>query len=193
MFAERLACELQTYFLSSLLSVQNFRRERSDNPKYVCSPQATEWWNRVEYNSYVLCKKLGVIRWLDCPCEIIWKLHFNSLSKQFLYVCFLPPAFLFFSFPIYAFFLFSPPYSPPCPSCHFRRPKCFAVDVLTKFSSHWSYCATRATVNTRQNFWHFFDIFLTSVMTGVISAGKLGGQPAIDLLCRFSFNSPFVK
>ena len=88
MFAERLACELQTYFRSSLLSLRNFRRERSDNPKYVCSPQATERWNRVEYNSYVICKKLEVIRWLDCPCEIIWKLHFNSLSKQFLYVFF---------------------------------------------------------------------------------------------------------
>ena len=109
MFAERLACELQTYFRSSLLSLRNFRRERSDNPKYVCSPHATEWWNRVEYNSYVICKKLGVIRWLDCPCEMIWKLHFNSLSKQFLCVFFLPPAFLFLSFPIYAFFLFSRP------------------------------------------------------------------------------------
>ena len=110
MFAERLACELQTYFLSSPFSLRNFRRERSDNPKYVCSPQATEWWNRVEYNSYVICKKLGVIRWLDCPCEIIWELHFNSLSKQFLHVFFfLPPAFLFLSFPIYAFFFFSRP------------------------------------------------------------------------------------
>ena len=60
-------------------------------------------------------------------------------------------------------------------------------DVLTL------YCATRATVNTRQNFWHFFDIFLTSLMTGVILAGKLGGEPATDLLCRFSFSSPFVE
>ena len=55
------------------------------------------------------------------------------------------------------------------------------------------YCATPATVNTRQNFWHFFDMFLTSLMTDVILAGKLGGEPAIDLLCRFSFSSPFVK
>ena len=109
MFAERVACELQTYLRSSLLSLRNFRRERSDNPKYVCSPQATEWWNRAEYNSYVICKKTGVIRWLDWPCEIIWKLHFNSLSKLFLYVFFLPPAFLFLSFLIYAFFLFSRP------------------------------------------------------------------------------------
>ena len=111
MFAERLAFELQTCFRASLFSLRNFRRERSDNPKYVCSPQATEWWNRVEYNSYVICKKLGVIRWLDCPCEIIWKLHFSSLSKQFLYVflsfCLLPSSF-FFS-PIYPFFLFSRP------------------------------------------------------------------------------------
>ena len=86
MFAERLAFELQTYFRSSLLSLRKFRRERSDHPKYVCSPQATERLNRIEYNSYVICKKLGVIRWLDCPCEIIWKLHFNSPSKQFLHV-----------------------------------------------------------------------------------------------------------
>ena len=71
MFAERLACELQTYFRSSRLSLGNFRWERSDNPKYVCSPQATERWNRAEYNSYVICKKLGVIRWLDCPFEVI--------------------------------------------------------------------------------------------------------------------------
>ena len=111
MFAERLAFELQTYFRSSLLSLRKFRRERSDHPKYVCSPQATERLNRIEYNSYVICKKLGVIRWLDCPCEIIWKLHFSSLSKQFLYaffsLCLLPSSF-FFS-PIYPFFLFSRP------------------------------------------------------------------------------------
>ena len=107
MFAERLAFELQTYFRSSLLSLRKFRRERSDHPKYVCSPQATERLNRIEYNSYVICKKLGVIRWLDCPCEIIWKLHFSSLSKQFLYVFFLSvfclplsffPPFILFSY-----------------------------------------------------------------------------------------------
>ena len=55
-------------------------------------------------------------------------------------------------------------------------------DVLTL------YCATRTTVNTRH-----IDIFLTSLMTGVILAGKLGGEPATDLLCRFSFSSPFVE
>ena len=108
MFAERLAFELQTYFRSSLLSLRNFRRERSDNPKYVCSPQATERSNRAEYNWYVICKKLGVIRWLDCPCEIIWKLHFNCPNNSCL-LFFLPPAFLFLSFLIYAFFLFSLP------------------------------------------------------------------------------------
>ena len=110
MFAERLACELQTYFRSSLLSLGNFRRERSANPKYVCSPQATaEWWNRVEYNSYVICKKLGVIRWPDCPCEMIWKLHFNSLSKQFLYVFFSASCLPLPFFPHLCFFLFSRP------------------------------------------------------------------------------------
>ena len=108
MFAERLALELQTYFRSSLLSLRKFRRERSDHPKYVCSPQATERSNRIEYNSYVICKKLGVIRCLDCPFEIIWKLHFSSLSKQFLYVS-LSSAFLFLFSPIYPFFLFSRP------------------------------------------------------------------------------------
>ena len=45
--------------------------QRSDDRKYVCSPQATERWNRAEYDVYVICNKLGVIRWLDCPCEII--------------------------------------------------------------------------------------------------------------------------
>ena len=76
-----------------------------DNPKYVCSPQATEWWNSVEYNSCVICKKLGVIRWLDCPCEIIWKLHFNSLSKQFLYVLFSASCLPLPFFPHLCFFL----------------------------------------------------------------------------------------
>ena len=54
----------------------------------------------------MICKKLGVIRWLVCPCENIWKLHFKSPSKQFLYVFFfcLLSAFLF-HFP--PFMLFS--------------------------------------------------------------------------------------
>ena len=83
------------------------RRERSDDRKYVCSPQPTERWNRAEYNSYVIDKKLGVIRWPDCPCEIIWKLHFSSPSKQFLYVLFffLPSVFpfLFSSFILFSY------------------------------------------------------------------------------------------
>ena len=55
--------------------------------------------SRAEYNVYVICNKHRVVRWLDCPCEIIWKLHFSSLSKQFLYVffsfCLLSSSFLF--------------------------------------------------------------------------------------------------
>ena len=123
MFAERLACELQTYFRSSLLSLGNFRRERSDNPKYVCSPQATERWNRAYYNLYVICKKLGVIRWLDCPCEIIWKLHFSSLSKQFLYVFFLSVFCLPLSFfPHLSFFSYL---VAPLPVLSFQEAKMF--------------------------------------------------------------------
>ena len=121
MFAERLTFELQTYFRSSLLSLRKFRRERSDHPKYVCSPQATERSNRIEYNSYVICKKLGVIRWLDCPCEIIWKLHFSSLSKQFLYVsfCLLPSSFFFPPFILFSYLV------APLPVLSFQEAKMF--------------------------------------------------------------------
>ena len=142
MFAERLAFELQTCFRSSpLLSLRNFRRERIDNPKYVCSPQATERWNRSEHNSYVICKKLGVIRWLDCPCEIIWKLHFSSLSKQFLYVffsfCLLPSSFFFPPFILFSCLV------APLPVLSFQKAKmflkCFVLGLLTKFTSQCSY------------------------------------------------------
>ena len=40
--AQVIACEVQTYFWSSLLSLRNYRRERSDNQKYVCTSQATQ-------------------------------------------------------------------------------------------------------------------------------------------------------
>ena len=120
MFAERLAFELQTYFRSSLLSLRNFRRERSDNPKYVCSPQATEWWNRVEYNSYVICKKLGVIRWLDCPCEIIWKLHFNCPNNSCLFFfCLLPSSSFLSSFMLFSYLV------SPLPVLSFQEAKMF--------------------------------------------------------------------
>ena len=86
---------------------------------------ATERWNRAEYNSYVICKKLGVIRWLDCPCENIWKLHFKSPSKQFLYVFFfcLLSAFLF-HFP--RFMLFSYLVA-PLPLLSFQEAKIFKM------------------------------------------------------------------
>ena len=109
MFAERLACELQTYFRSSLLSLRNFRRERSDNPKYVCSPQATERWNRAEYNSFVIryAKNLG---WSGGLIVHV-KLYESCISTQlpnnssmfFFSFCLLPsssifPPFLLFSY-----------------------------------------------------------------------------------------------
>ena len=111
MFAERLAFELQTFFRSSLLSFEIFigREATTRNTSAVHRLQKDGTGQSIIRMWYK--KKLGVIRWLDCPCEIIWKLHFSSLSKQFLYVflsfCLLPSSF-FFS-PIYPFFLFSRP------------------------------------------------------------------------------------
>ena len=114
MFAERLAFELQACFRSSLLSLGNFRRERSDNPKYVCSPQATERWNRAEYNSYVICKKLDQMAWSD-GLIVHLKLYESCISAHclnnscmlFFSFCLLPSSFFFP--PIYPFFLFSRP------------------------------------------------------------------------------------
>ena len=40
LFHLSVACGLQTYFGLSLLSLRKFRRERSDDRKYVCSSQA---------------------------------------------------------------------------------------------------------------------------------------------------------
>ena len=40
LFNLSVACGLQTYFGWSLLSLRNFRRERSDDRKYVCSSKA---------------------------------------------------------------------------------------------------------------------------------------------------------
>ena len=119
MFAERLACELQTYFRSSLLSLRNIRRDRSDNPKYVYSPQAGTGQSIIR----VICKKLGVVRWLDCPCEIIWKLHFNPPSKQFLYVffsfCLLPSSSIFPPFMLFSYLV------APLPVLSFQEAKMF--------------------------------------------------------------------
>ena len=50
------------------------------------------------------------------------------------------------------------------------------------------YCATPATVNTRQDFWHFF----WHIFYKFADQRDIGGKP-IDLLCRFSFSSPLVK
>ena len=40
--SKSVACELQTYFRSSLVFLRKFRRKRSNDRKYVCSSQATK-------------------------------------------------------------------------------------------------------------------------------------------------------
>ena len=113
MFAERLASELQTYFRSSLLSLRNFRRKRSVNPKYVCSPQATERWNMAEYNYFVIryAKNLG---WSDGLIVHV-KLYESCISTQlpnnscFFSFCLLPSSSIFPPFMVFSYLVASLP------------------------------------------------------------------------------------
>ena len=129
MFAERLACELQTYFRSSLLSLRNFRRERRDNPKYVCRLQKDGRAHSIIRMWYA--KNLG---WSDGLIVRV-KLYESCISTHlpnnscmfFFSFCLLPSSFIFPPFMLFSYLV------APLPVLSFQEAKMLPLVSLQNF------------------------------------------------------------